>query len=117
LTEEVFLEEQQLRFSKWFGTTRELIVMSPTHPCILQFKLLGRLLDYPNGKSAMVYYGTGNTCRELLEAVLPQLQERFADQELVWRYKLQAQPAPGCQILIQRFEKRFGGPPVANRQE
>jgi hypothetical protein len=96
------------RFSRWSEHPDE----APGGAAVVQVKVLGELLDYPSGKSAMVWYGVLADCTAAeLRVVLDQLSETFASRSLVWRHLVAERPEARLGELLARFEDRFGAPP------
>lgn len=101
----------QARFSAWssFETTP-----AEGAPGVVQLKCEGELLQYPQGRSAMLYYGAGAD----LAALTRQAAERaraWPAEQLRWRtLKLPLADAEATLAdLLTRFIARFGAPPAA----
>ncbi|MEZ4268767.1 MAG: VF530 family protein [Myxococcota bacterium] len=104
----------QARFSTWssFETTPP-----EGSPGVVQLKCEGKLLQYPQGRSAMLWYGAGAD----LAALTRQGAERASDypaEQLRWRVlKLPLADAEATLAdLMARFIARFGAPPAAMEQ-
>lgn len=96
------------RFSRWSEHPDE----APGGAAVVQVKVLGDLLDYPRGKSAMIWYGVLADCTAAeLREVLDQLSETFASRSLVWRHLAADRPEVHLGELLTRFEERFGASP------
>ncbi|MCP4448748.1 MAG: hypothetical protein GY811_25955 [Myxococcales bacterium] len=88
--------------------------LAPAAPGVYQVKVLGRLLEYPRGKSAMVCYGaTGN----LREAVA-ELASESPDGDFLCRHQSSDAPAVLLDFVLGQFVRRFGvapaWPPIQN---
>ncbi len=98
------------RFTGWFTESAE----APGAPALVQVKVMGALLSYPQGRSAMVWYGAIMPCTEdALERVLAPLRIAHPDHTLGWRYIVTASPEPELNRLLARFQARFGALPGA----
>jgi len=100
-----------------FSTWQPLSAISeaPAGPGLFQVKAQARLLDYPRGKSAMIYYGGGPDLRAALAEVAPALATRFASlAPLAWRYFSTASHAESLARHLQRFSDQFHSAPVGN---
>ena len=79
---------------------------------VVQVKVNGRLLTYPQGKSAMVWYGVFAPCTASRVArLLEELADIMSGEQLVWRFLVSESAESDLQQLLWRFEKRFGSHP------
>jgi hypothetical protein len=89
---------------------------APAEPGVLQLRLANGLLDYPSGKSAMVWYGVSPDVR----ATAQELARTHAGSPLgplVCRHLIEVQEretdfAAFCAKLRDEFVRRFGTVPV-----
>jgi hypothetical protein len=96
------------RFSPWFASALE----APGGTAFVQVKVVGRLVEYPLGKSAMVWYGVISSCSpDALTRVLSELSTLLPDRELVWRYLSSSTCEARHEALSARFRARFGAAP------
>ena len=80
----------------------------------MQVKVLGELVNYPRGKSAMVWYGVVRCCTSsAMSGVLDEVATQFPNRELVWRHLVVAEAEARHDELVARFRARFGAPPGA----
>lgn len=83
---------------------------------MLQLRLASGLVDYPRGKSAMVWYAHARDVRAAATA----LAIEHAGQRLVCRHLIEIQPATDlvafCNKLRSDFVQRFGSVPLYERQ-
>ncbi|CAN5860312.1 hypothetical protein BH11MYX2_BH11MYX2_19680 [soil metagenome] len=104
-----------MRFCPWYAleTSGD---HAPAEPGVLQLRLANGLLDYPRGKSAMVWYGASpDVCATALE--LARAHERSPLGPLVCRHLIEIQErdpdfAAFCAKLRDEFVRRFGTVPV-----
>lgn len=107
-----------LGFSSWYALTEEsLEANAPDEPAAIQVRRTGGLVDYPSGKSAMVFYG-------LADDVAARLAELFDDElaapgtrgfgSLQFRYYIGDDPRGYIEKVLHRFVQRFGRPPLFN---
>ncbi len=100
------------RFSQWVALavapSKLAELASDSHVAIVQVKVLGRLLDYPTGKSAMVWYGrdAGFDPRSL--------QAWSPSDTLVARWLVVDDADAALSPLLARFIARFGRAPILN---
>jgi len=101
------------RFSAW----RPLALGAPAlaDHAVVQFKVLGRLLNYPLGQSAMVWYGVTPRDGADLSALAARAREELPGATLVWRSLPTPDPERRLEPLLSAFRARFGGPPRCNR--
>jgi hypothetical protein len=95
-------------FSRW--RSFDEVGEAPQVAGVFQIKVQ-QLLAYPSGKSAMVYYGSGDDLRAALTRVAPSL-ERFG--EIVWRVFETASHAAELARHLKQFTERFGAVPAGN---
>ena len=96
------------RFSRWSSEPSEVSGAA----VIVQVKVNDRLLSYPQGKSAMVWYGVLAPCTaSRVEMLLEELADIMSGEQLVWRFLVSESAESDLQQLLWRFEKRFGSAP------
>ena len=99
-----------MKFGRWYALA-DARDLAPAAEGMLQLRLASGLLDYPRGKSAMVWYGHAPDVRAAALA----LAERFAGRDLVCRHLIEIDGATDlaafCAKLQAEFERRFGAPP------
>jgi hypothetical protein len=97
-----------------FGRWQKLAAASlPRRPGLLQARLAGELIDYPRGKSAMVYYdGDADLAAALarLGAVVP------PGADVLVRFGECADPAGELERKLDEFRRRFGRTPAWNTE-
>ena len=85
---------------------------APAVEGILQVRLATGLVDYPRGKSAMLWYGHA---RDVRAAALA-LATAHADKDLVCRHLIEIEDATDlaafCAKLMTEFVRRFGTRPM-----
>lgn len=90
---------------------------APQEEGVFQVRVAEGLLRYPNGRSAMVFYGRAGDLRGgvrlFRERLLPGLE--WAEPELRVRWFAEPDAAQRMEQLLRRFEQRFGGLPHGNR--
>lgn len=107
-----------LGFSSWYELTEDgLEANAPEGKAAVQVRRADGLVDYPSGKSAMVWYG-------LVDDVAGVLREQFADElqepgacgygALEFRYYTGDESRQWIEKVSKRFVQRFGSPPVLN---
>ncbi|MDP6943847.1 MAG: hypothetical protein QF464_06815 [Myxococcota bacterium] len=85
---------------------------APGGTSVIQIKVLDELLDYPRGKSAMVWYGVIFECTPVaLRGVLEEVAGDFGGRRLVWRHQVSEEPEALLDGLLARFKARFGAAP------
>ncbi len=100
-----------MRFGEWYPlqTAGDL---APAAEGVLQLRLASGLIEYPNGKSAMVWYQHAPDARIAAQA----LAVRFADRNLVCRHLIEVDDgvdlAAFCAKLREDFQRRFGSVPT-----
>ena len=110
-----------LGFSSWYELTDEnLEANAPGQKAAIQVRRADGLVDYPSGKSAMVWYG-------IADDVAGVLRDQFADEldqpgirgcgTLEFRYYAGPRPRERIEKVAKRFVQRFGSPPVFNDAE
>ncbi len=99
-----------MRFGEWYPLSAAGD-LAPAGEGVLQLRLAAGLIDYPRGKSAMVWYQHVPDVRIAARA----LAVRLADQDLVCRHLIEVDDgvdlATFCAKLRQDFERRFGSVP------
>ncbi len=96
-----------------FSTWRPIDALgeAPQAPGVFQVKIEGPLIDYPRGKSAMVYYGAGPDLRAALVAMVPSLTH-FGT--LAWRILATADYQAQLERHLRRFRDQFDAAPAGN---
>lgn len=100
-----------MRFGPWYalGTAGD---HAPAGENVLQLRLAHGLLDYPRGKSAMVWYGHASDGRTAALA----LARTHAGEDLVCRHLIEIDTATDlaafCAKLRSEFVRRFGSAPA-----
>ena len=100
-----------MRFCPWYPLA-DAAAHAPAAEGVLQLRVADGLLDYPQGKSAMVHYEHARDVR----ATATSLAERHAGQALLCRH---LEIAPGDAVDLAAFHakvrdefvRRFGSPP------
>lgn len=99
-----------MRFGPWYPLA-EAGLHAPAGEGVLQLRVAEGLLDYPRGKSAMVWYGHTTDVRGVALA----LAADHAGQDLWCRHLIEIEPATDlaafCAKLRGEFVRRFGTPP------
>jgi hypothetical protein len=99
-----------VRFGDWYPL-QAAGDLAPEGEGVLQLRLAAGLLDYPRGKSAMVWYQHAPDVR----AAAKTLAVRFADMNLVCRHLIEVEDGVDlgafCAKLREDFERRFGAVP------
>jgi len=93
-------------FSLWFPLTALTPAEVPDAPGMVQVKLAGQLIGYPSGRSAMVLYRAGSSCRAVATAICAELP--WSTRSLSLRFRLADDPEALLTRLSGRFEERFG---------
>ena len=105
-----------MRFGPWYPLA-DAGDLAPAEPGVLQLRRAHGLVDYPRGKSAMVWYAHGHDVRAAATA----LAITYADQDLVCRHLIEIEPgtdlASFCNKLRSDFVHRFGSVPFYERQD
>lgn len=105
-----------MHFSKWFPLTADGIAdKAPEGPAAVQLRAADGVVDYPTGKSAMVFYFYAST------SVAEALRTHFADEveapgargygPLLFRVSDEPEGPTGLQAHLDAFEGRFGRKP------
>ena len=99
-----------MRFGPWYPLA-EAAAHAPPEPGVLQLRLADGLVEYPRGKSAMVWYEHAPNVRDAAAA----LAARFAGQPLLCRHLIEIDDAVDLAAfhakLREDFIRRFGEPP------
>lgn len=99
-----------MRFCPWYPLA-EARDLAPAGEGMLQLRLASGLLDYPTGKSAMVYY---EYATNVAEAAARWAGAHGAD-GIVCRHLIEVEPATDvaafCAKLSDEFVRRFGASP------
>ncbi len=104
-------------FSSWHPLTAEGVrSKAPEEPCAIQVRRQQGLVNYPNGKSAMVWYGYGARGQDLLrrefegEIASP---GQLGQGPLLFRYLCGGDEAlETINLLAHKFRRRFGRLPI-----
>jgi hypothetical protein len=99
-----------VRFGEWYPLSAAGDL--PEQESVLQLRVATGLLEYPRGKSAMVWYQHVHDVRAAATA----LAVRFADKDLVVRHLIEVDDGVDleafCAKLREDFERRFGTVPL-----
>ena len=106
----------QIEFSPWFDVGQLSLDGLPRRSFVHQIKTASRLVDYPSGRSAMLFYGAGLTA-DAFPRVIQSVLEEFPQDELRIRFRPVQDVSQEVVRLLTRFEKRFGALPVFNTRE
>jgi hypothetical protein len=100
-----------VRFAPWYPLA-EAGDLAPTGEGVLQLRLARGLIDYPRGKSAMVWYEHAGDVRAAARA----LATAHAGEDLVCRHLIEIDAAIDlaafCAKLREEFVRRFGAAPT-----
>ena len=100
-----------MRFGPWYALATAGD-HTPAGENVLQLRRASGLVDYPRGKSAMVWYGHTPDGRATARA----LARAHAGEELVCRHLIEIDAATDlaafCAKLRSEFVRRFGSAPV-----
>ncbi len=98
-----------------FGRWLALDDPAPPGPGLLQARCKAGLIDYPTGKSAMIYYDADD---EAVARALARLCERVDNRDsYLVRYAppdSSSSPRESIARHLRQFESRFGAPPRFN---
>jgi len=104
----------RVRFGPWYPLA-DAGVHAPVAEGVLQLRLANGLVDYPRGKSAMVWYGHDLDTRAAALA----LAMAHAGKDLVCRHLIEIEDATDlaafCAKLMAEFVRRFGTHPMYHR--
>jgi len=78
--------------------------MAPAASGMFQIRVKSGLIDYPTGKSAMVYYG----CAENMQLEISQIAAQREAENFLCRHQSTNEPAVLLERMQDRFRKRFG---------
>ena len=103
-----------VRFGPWYPLA-DAGAHAPVGEGILQVRLATGLVDYPRGKSAMLWYAHApDACAAALA-----LATAHAGQDLVCRHLIEIEEATDlaafCAKLMTEFVRRFGARPLFHR--
>ena len=103
-----------MRFCPWYAL-KASGDHAPAEPGVLQLRLAAGLLDYPRGKSAMVWYGASPDVRATARSLAGEhAHSRLGP--LVCRHLIEIEAntdfAAFCAKLRDEFVRRFGTVPV-----
>jgi len=100
-----------VRFGPWYPLTAAA-EYAPAGEGVVQLRVAQGLIDYPTGKSAMVWYGHTTDVRTVALA----LARAHAGKDLWCRHLIEIADATDlagfCAKLRDEFVRRFGTPPV-----
>ena len=105
-----------MRFCPWYPLA-DARDRAPAGEGVLQLRLAEGLVDYPRGKSAMVYYAHVAHVADAIEAWAAAHGEPASDvrERFVCRHLIEAEPATDLAQfyakLSDEFVRRFGAPP------
>jgi hypothetical protein len=107
-----------MRFSEW-KPLEAIGATAPSESGLFQIKIRDGLLDYPNGKSAMFYYGYANKLSsgllKFLHEILPRLEVN--PEALVIRWTPALDTEARFQKLLNSFVNNFGALPLGNAMQ
>jgi hypothetical protein len=99
-----------MRFGPWYPLA-EAADHAPAAEGILQLRLATGLIDYPRGKSAMLYYAHARDTRAAASA----WAAAHGDDGIVCRHLIEVEPATDLPAfhakLSEEFVRRFGARP------
>ena len=99
-----------MEFCRWYPL-REAGDHAPAAPGVLQLRIVTGLLDYPRGKSAMVWYAQAPDVRAAAEA----LARAHASEDLLCRHLIEIDAATDLAAFYAKlrgdFLQRFGALP------
>ncbi|HET9622300.1 MAG TPA: hypothetical protein VFP84_13095 [Kofleriaceae bacterium] len=106
-----------MRFCPWYPLS-EARDRAPAGEGVVQLRLASGLLDYPRGKSAMVFYAHAAHVADTIDAWAAAhgaAEGGSARETFVCRHLIEADPATDlaqfCAKLSDEFLRRFGAPP------
>lgn len=103
-----------MEFTSWHPLTSEGIVALPKLPAAFQVRRETGLVEYPRGKSAMLFYGYADVnLYETVSKLFP--LDEMADGHpqhgaLLVRFSTEVEAKPEMKALYQSFTRRFGQP-------
>ncbi len=104
-----------MRFCDWVPLEKSGAAV-PDRPGIFQIRIEHGLIRYPQGKSAMFYYGYGPSLRQGVDAfrrrILPTL--RRSEEELLVRWMETEEVEAHFRSYLARFATKFGSLPEGN---
>ena len=114
-----------LSWSPWILlNTEQLQKLAPRTSGLYEIKVDNAVIDYPNGKSSMIYYGcTSEQSPTLFDTInedwmTPDKGEIRKAWEpygtLVWRFAVKSESQPDHLRRLESFVQRFGRTPWAN---
>ncbi|HEY0190576.1 MAG TPA: hypothetical protein VGC42_05595 [Kofleriaceae bacterium] len=99
-----------MRFCPWYPLV-DARDLAPAGEGVLQLRLASGLLDYPTGKSAMVYYEHAAS----VAAAAARWALAHGSEGIVCRHLIEVEPttdlAAFCAKLFDEFVRRFGASP------
>lgn len=103
-----------VRFGPWYPLA-DAAEHAPPSPGVMQVRLAAGLVDYPRGKSAMVWYAHAANVRDAATA----LAARLAGRALVCRHLIEIDDAVDLAAFYAKlradFTRRFGAPPTLSQ--
>jgi hypothetical protein len=99
-----------VKFGEWYPLS-EAADLAPAGEGVLQVRLAAGLIEYPRGKSAMVWYEHAPDLKHAARA----FADRHAGKPLVCRHLIEIDEGVDlgafCASLRDQFERRFGALP------
>lgn len=102
-----------MTFGRWYALA-EAAAHAPGQPGIFQIRVAKGLLDYPRGKSAMLYYGWADD----LGARVTAFAHSHPGADWLCRHTIEMTKHEADNLhqtfeqLVSQFERRFGTPPA-----
>lgn len=107
------------QFSTWFDLTESSVeANAPDGPAALQVRRASGLVEYPTGKSAMVWYGFARTnARSVLRKVFAEEPHNTGEEQPRHEFRfIEGDEARGTlEKVWAKFQRRFGSPPILNQ--
>lgn len=107
------LDDARGRFCPWYGLA-DIGERAPAIAGVFQIKLMGALLSYPRGKSAMLRYGHGARLSQALAPVAAELSGHPQADRFACRHQIADDERAAEQLyrtVLDQFIARFGTPP------
>ena len=105
-----------MQFGRWVSLTDEGLESAPAGPAAVQLRREAGLIDYPSGKSAMVFYvWVGSNVRTALRSHFATELAQPGSQgqgPLLYRWSEDVGGQQLLQALLAGFERRFGSAPI-----
>ncbi|MBL4636761.1 MAG: hypothetical protein JKY56_23120 [Kofleriaceae bacterium] len=89
-------------FVHWYLLAESQMV--PATSGMFQIRVESGLIDYPKGKSAMVYYG----CAENMQLEIVKIAAQREAENFLCRHQSTGEPAVLLERMRNRFRERFG---------